>query len=107
MEETIKLLIDNIASTVAEKIAGQINTSVELKQYPENMDLNTAADYVGLNSAYMRRNLEELGIKYRRAGDKYLFRKCWLDEWMEDGVKQIQKNKDAKINMKLVKSKAM
>ena len=106
MEETIKLLIDNIASTVAEKIAGQINTKIELKQYPENMDLNTAAEYIGLNSAHMRRKLDELNIKYRKAGDKYLFRKSWLDEWMEDGAKQIQKNKNAEVGIKIVKYKA-
>lgn len=106
MEETIKLLIDNIATTVAEKIAGQINTTIELKQYPENMDLNTAAEYIGLNSAHMRRNLDLLGIKYRRAGEKYLFRKSWLDEWMEEGVKQIQKNKNSEVSTKIVKYKA-
>lgn len=95
MEEVLSSLIDELARKIANRVSEKINTPIKLKQFPENMDLNTAAEYVGLNSAYMRRNLVNLGIKYRRAGDKYLFRKCWLDEWMEDGAKQIQKNKDA------------
>ncbi len=51
------------------------------------MNLNTAADYIGLNSSYMRINLDSLGIKYRKVGEKYLFRKSWLDEWMKEGEK--------------------
>lgn len=91
MEEVLSSLIDELARKIANRVSEKINTPIKLKQFPENMDLNTAAEYVGLNSSYMRRNLVNLGIKYRRAGDKYLFRKCWLDEWMEDGLNRFKK----------------
>lgn len=106
MEETFNNIIGELADLVAKRVASQITTTVELKQYPENMDLSTAADYVGLNKDWLRRNLNELGIKYRKAGDKYLFRKNWLDEWMEAGANQIQKNKNADVGIKVVKYKA-
>ena len=93
LEETLLSILDNFADLVANKISCRIDTKIELKQYPENMDLSTAADYVGLNKDWLRRNLDVLGIKYRKAGDKYLFRKSWLDDWMEAGAEQIKRNK--------------
>ena len=94
MEDALKEIMDALTSQIATKILGQINTEVEKKEYPDNMDLATAAKYLNLNSAHMRRNLDEYGIRYSRAGEKYLFRKVWLDEWMEKGAEQIRKNKD-------------
>ena len=106
MDEMLKGLIDNIVTLIADEVSSKISTEIERKQqYPENMTLATAAEYVNLNATHMRRNLDELGFKYRKAGDKYLFRKVWLDEWMEKGAEQIQKNR--KITFTTVKGRAL
>ena len=45
-----------------------------------------AAEYLRISDDFLRRGLVQKGkIRYKKKGLEYLFRREWLDDWMEYG----------------------
>jgi excisionase family DNA binding protein len=53
-----------------------------MKTYPENMNLKTAAKYLGVPAATVQRLLENYEIPAAKIGQHWLFKKSVIDEWL-------------------------
>lgn len=51
--------------------------------YPAVMDMATAAEYLDISYGSLAREARLERIKYKKYGNKKLFKREWLDEWME------------------------
>ena len=52
--------------------------------YPPVMDMKLAAKYLSLSYDSLAREARLERIKYKSYGNKKLFKREWLDEWMEE-----------------------
>lgn len=46
-------------------------------------DLDEACDYLKCKDTYLRGQIKQGRIRYKLKGRDYLFKKEWLDDWME------------------------
>jgi excisionase family DNA binding protein len=53
-----------------------------MREYPENMNLKTAAKYLGVPAATVQRLLENYEIPAAKIGRHWLFKKSVIDEWL-------------------------
>ncbi len=53
-----------------------------MRTYPENMDLKTAAKYLGVPAATVQRLLKNYEIPAAKIGQHWLFKKSVIDEWL-------------------------
>jgi excisionase family DNA binding protein len=53
-----------------------------MKTYPENMNLKTAAKYLGVPAATVQRLLKNCEIPAAKIGNHWLFKKSVIDEWL-------------------------
>lgn len=54
-----------------------------LREPKEVFTLQEAMEYLCVGRTYMMRELEEGRIRFKKKGRDYLFKKIWLDDWME------------------------
>jgi len=53
-----------------------------MQTYPENMNLTTAAKYLGVSSITVRRMLKDREIPAAKIRGRWLFKKNVIDEWL-------------------------
>lgn len=53
-----------------------------MREYPENMNLKTAAKYLGVPTATVQRLLKDYEIPAAKIGNHWLFKKSVIDEWL-------------------------
>jgi excisionase family DNA binding protein len=53
-----------------------------MQTYPENMNLSTAAKYLGVSSITIRRMLKDREIPAAKIRGRWLFKKTVIDEWL-------------------------
>ena len=49
----------------------------------EIFDRDQACEYLGIGKTMLSKYISDGEIRYRKNGSSYLFKKTWLDEWME------------------------
>lgn len=68
IEEKLDLIIDLLSKTTR-----------------QNYDFDGACEYLCCKDSYLRSQIKAGKIRYKKKGRDYLFRREWLDDWMEVG----------------------
>lgn len=93
----LKLVVEAFAEMINEKnstLNSSISNVVVEKTPDKTFKLNEAAEYLQVTRNMIYTLARQGKIKHFRAGNRYLFRKCDLDEWIkEETEKSIVKEK--------------